>query len=306
MVMEDSDFEVTDARAADCFLSNVYRLERIATGMRWAEGPVWFADRRCLVWSDVPSDRMHYWTEDGNTGVFRAPSNHSNGNTRDRQGRLVTCEHGSRRVTRTEPDGTITVLADRFEGKRLNSPNDVVVRSDGSVWFSDPDYGIMTDYEGGRATSEIGACNVYRIDPDSGKIECVANCYSRPNGLAFSADETRLFVADSGGSHDPQGPRKIFVHSVEDERTLGAPALFADLGRNVPDGFRLDDRGNLWTSAGKAVEVYAPDGTLIGRIRTTENVSNLTFGGRFRNRLFITATTSVYAVYTAARGIQVP
>ncbi|WP_160003906.1 SMP-30/gluconolactonase/LRE family protein [Rhizobium sp. 18055] len=304
--MNDSDFEVLDARAGDCFLSNVYRLERIATGMRWAEGPVWFADRRCLMWSDVPSDRMHYWTEDGNIGIFREPSNHSNGNTRDVQGRLVTCEHATRRVTRTEHSGSVTVLADRFEGKRLNSPNDVVVKSDGSIWFTDPDYGIMTDYEGGRAESEIGACNIYRVDDDSGKISCVASCHMRPNGLAFSADESRLFVADSGGSHNPEGPRKILVHTVENGKTLGQPRLFADLGSNVPDGFRLDDHGNLWTSAGKAVEVYAPDGTLIGRIRTAENVSNLTFGGRQRNRLFITATTSIYAVYTAARGIQIP
>lgn len=304
--MDDSDFELFNAQAKNCFLSNVYRLERIATGMRWAEGPVWFADRRCLIWSDVPSDRMHYWTEDGHTGVYREPSNHANGNTRDVEGRLVSCEHGGRRVTRTELDGSISILAHEFEGKRLNSPNDVVVKSDGSVWFTDPDYGIMTDYEGGRAESEIGSCNVYRIDGGNGQISCVAACYMRPNGLAFSADESRLFVADSGGSHDPEGPRKIFVQTVENWKTLGPPRLFADLGGNVPDGFRLDDRGNLWTSAGKAVEVYAPDGVLIGRIRTPENVSNLTFGGRHRNRLFITATTSVYAVYTAARGIQIP
>ena len=304
--MTEQVFEILDTRAGDCFLSNVYQLERISTGMRWAEGPVWFADRHCLLWSDVPSDRIHYWTEDGNTGTFRTPSNHANGNTRDRQGRLVTCEHGTRRVTRTEPDGSITVLADRFDGKRLNSPNDVVVKTDGSIWFTDPDYGIMSDYEGGRATSEIGLCGVYRIGEDTGRVERVAECYMRPNGLAFSADERLLYVADSGGSHDLDGPRKIFVHDVVDQRRLSDPRLFADLGQNVPDGFRLDDRGYLWTSAGKAVEVYATDGTLVGRIRTSENVSNLTFGGRLRNRLFITATTSVYAVYTAARGIQHP
>ncbi len=198
------------------------------------------------------------------------------------------------------------MLADRFDGQRLNSPNDVVVKSDGSIWFTDPDYGIMTDYEGGRADSEIGACNVYRIDGDSGTVSCVARSYMRPNGLAFDAGETRLFVADSGGSHTPGGPRKIFVHDVTDGGQLGDARLFADLGDNVPDGFRLDDRGYLWTSAGQAVEIYAPDGALVGRIRVPENVSNLTFGGRHRNRLFITATTSVYAVFTAAKGIQTP
>ena len=303
--MEESDFEWIDPRAIECFLSNVYRVERLATGMRWAEGPVWFADHRCLLWSDVPGDRIMRWTDDGQVSVFRSPSGYSNGNTRDREGRLVSCEHQNRRVSRTEIDGRIVTIADRFEGKRLNSPNDVVVKSDGSIWFSDPDYGIMTDYEGGRGESEIGLCGVYRVDGQTGRVTCVADNYMRPNGLAFSHDETLLFIAESGGSHTPGAPLRINVHPVSGDR-LGPSRLFADVGDTVADGFKIDDRGYLWSSAGKAVCVYAPDGSLIGRIRMPENVANLTFGGSRRNRLFITAATSIYAVYTAARGIQFP
>ena len=304
--MEETDFEWLDPRAVDCFLTNVYRIERLATGMRWVEGPVWFADHNCLLWSDVPGNRLWRWTEGGNVDVFRAPSGHANGNTRDREGRLVTCEHQARRVSRTEHDGRIITLADRFEGKRLNSPNDVVVKGDGSIWFSDPDYGIMTDYEGGRANSELGCCCVYRIDGRTGEVSRVADGYIRPNGLAFSRDETLLYVAESGGSHTPGAPLRINVHPVLGDSRLGPASLFADLGSVVPDGFRIDDRGYVWSSAGKAIHVYAPDGALVGRIRIPENVANLAFGGRHRNRLFITAGTSLYAVYTAARGIQIP
>lgn len=302
--MTETVFERFDPRADRCFLSNVFSLETIASGLRWAEGPVWFADRRCLLWSDIPSNRIHYWLEDGVSGIYRQPSNFANGNTHDGAGRLVSCEHQTRRVTRTEYDGSITVIADRFEGKRLNSPNDVVVKRDGSVWFSDPDYGIMNDYEGGRGVSDLGACNVYRADPATGAVTLAASGYCKPNGLAFSADERLLYVADSGGSHVPGGPKKIFVHDVQDDGRLGPARVFADLGDDVPDGFRLDDAGNVWTSAGKAVCVFAPDGTLIGRINVPEIVANVTFGGACRHRLFITASSSVYAVYTAARGLR--
>lgn len=303
--MSDSSIEMVNPRARDCLLSNVYAVERIATGMRWAEGPVWFGDMRMLLWSDVAADTMYRWTEDGHVSVFRAASNHANGNTRDREGRLVTCEHATRRVTRTEPDGRLTVLADACDGLPLNSPNDVVVARDGSIWFSDPDYGIMTDYEGGRAESSLGACNVFRIDPVTRAVTIASREYMRPNGLAFSADERRLYVADSGGSHTPGGPLGIYVHDVDNGR-LGPRRLFVETAPAVADGFRIDDRGYLWTSAGRAVVVYAPDGVCVARIPVPENVSNLTFGGRHRNRLFVTATSSVYAIYTAARGIAAP
>ncbi len=301
--MLQKDFEVFDPRMRDCVLGNVH-VEKIASGLRWAEGPVWFGDARCLLWSDIPNDRIMRWLESGHVDVFRQPANHTNGHTRDRQGRLVSCEHGGRRVSRTEPDGSLTILADRYRGMRLNSPNDVVVKSDGSVWFSDPPYGIMSDYEGHRSESEIGSANVYRIDPASGEVDCVADDYDKPNGLAFSPDESLLYVADTGASHNPDGAHHIRVHQVIDGRRLGPGRVFAEISPGLADGFRLDEAGFVWTSAADGVHVIAPDGTLVGKVRIPEVVSNLAFGGANRNRLFITATTSVYAVYVARRGAQ--
>ncbi|MGQ0566461.1 MAG: SMP-30/gluconolactonase/LRE family protein [Gemmobacter sp.] len=283
-------------------------LDRLWTGARWAEGPVWFADLNCLLFSDIPNQRMLRWSPDapdGGVSVFRSPSNFANGHTRDREGRLVSCEHGTRRVTRTEVDGSITVIADRYNGKRLNSPNDVVVRSDGSIWFTDPTYGILSAYEGYRADPEQAARNVFRCDPATGVVTSVADDFNQPNGLAFSPDETRLYVADSAASHDPSLPRHIRVFDVDGDR-LENGRVFATIDQGIPDGIRVDADGNLWSSAGDGVHCFAPDGTRLGKVLVPEPVANLCFGGARRNRLFITATTSLYAVYLAVTGAQRP
>ncbi|HEX2581436.1 MAG TPA: SMP-30/gluconolactonase/LRE family protein [Dongiaceae bacterium] len=294
--------ECIDSRFARYTLFNA-TLEKLHTGMRWVEGPVFFGDHETLLWSDIPNNRILRWTEGAGVSVFRAPSHYANGNTRDRQGRLVTCEHGNRRVTRTEHDGSITVLADRYQGKRLNSPNDVVVKSDDSIWFTDPIYGIATDYEGERAESEIGACHVYRIDPLNGALSIVADDFECPNGLCFSPDEKLLYISDTGAFQAKFPTQHIRIFSVRGA-TLGAGRVFAKVRPGVSDGFRCDEHGNLWTSAGDGVHCYAPDGTLLGKILVPEIVSNLTFGGRRRNRLFITATTSLYSIYLNTRGAR--
>jgi gluconolactonase len=255
------------------------------------------------VFSDIPNNRMIRYDEcDGHVSVFRHPSNNSNGNTTDREGRLVTCEHHARRVTRTEHDGRITILADRYMGKRFNSPNDVVVKSDGSVWFTDPSYGILIDYEGEKAESEIGRCNVYRIDP-SGEVTIVADDFEKPNGLAFSRDESILYIADTGISHKEGGPKHIRALKVSaDGKSLGASKIFADCTSGLFDGFRVDTDGRIWTSAGDGVHCYLADGALIGKIRIPELVANVCFGGLKRNRLFICGCTSLYSVYLAVTG----
>nr|WP_243735666.1 SMP-30/gluconolactonase/LRE family protein [Dongia mobilis] len=283
----------------------IAKVEKLYDGCRWAEGPVWFGDGNFLVWSDVAENRMLRWVPGLGVGVFRAYSNNSNGNTRDRQGRLVTCEHLTRRVTRTEADGSITVIADRHAGKRLNSPNDVVVKSDGSVWFTDPSYGILSDYEGERAEPEQSGCHVFRVDP-AGGISIVADDFVKPNGLAFSPDEKILYVADSGRSHDANGPHHIRAFEVGEGGKLAKSRVFAEIEPGVPDGFRVDTAGNVWTSAQDGVICLSPEGTRLGRIKLPEMVSNLTFGGEKRNRLFITATSSLYAVYVSANGAQRP
>lgn len=277
-------------------------LDELYSGCRWAEGPVWFSDLGCLIWSDNPNERMLRWVEGGSVSTFRSPSNFSNGNTRDRQGRLVTCEHGTRRVTRTEIDGSITILADSYQGKRLNSPNDVVVHSDGGIWFTDPTYGIMSNYEGFRADPEQATRNVYRLDPDTGEIDAVVTDFGQPNGLAFSPDERVLYVADSSSSHDPNRPRHIRAFDVTDGRTLSRSREFCTIDNGVPDGFRVDINGNVWTSAGDGVHCFSAEGKLLGKILVPQTVANVTFGGPRRNRLFITATRSLYAVYTATIG----
>lgn len=297
-------FEFRDERFRALMLGNAW-VEKLYTGTLWAEGPVYVADSGYLVWSDIPNNRMLCWRDGLGVTVFRSPSDFSNGNTRDRSGRLVTCEHGTRRVTRTEPDGTITVLADRFDGKRLNSPNDVVVKSDGSIWFTDPPYGILSDYEGHMADSELGANYVFRLDPETGSLAVVADDFDKPNGIAFSPDESILYVADTGGSHSPGGPHHIRAFD-EADGALRNGRVFAEIDPGLADGFRLDTAGNLWTSAGDGVHCFAPDGTILGKIRVPEVVSNLTFGGPRRNRIFITATTSLYAVYVNATGVQWP
>jgi gluconolactonase len=298
----ESPFEIIDDRFRRLTLGNVF-VERIATDLRWAEGPVWFGDAGCLLWSDIPNNRMLRWIDGAGVSAFRSPSQYSNGNTRDRQGRLVTCEHGARRVTRTEYDGTITVLADRYRGRRLNSPNDVAVRSDGSIWFTDPPYGILSDYEGYRADSELDGNFVFRSDPGNGEVVVVADDFDKPNGIAFSPDETVLYVADTGASHRTDGPRHIRAFDVDEAGRLSNDRIFAEISPGLADGFRVDTEGHVWTSAGDGVHCFSSEGDLLGKVRIPEVVSNLTFGGPRRNRLFITATTSVYSVYVAARGV---
>ena len=282
-------------------------VERIATGFRWAEGPVYFGDGGYLLWSDIPNNRMMRWLEEnGEVSVFRAHSHHSNGNTRDRQGRLVTCEHDSRRVTRTEYDGSVTVLMDRFEGKRLNAPNDVVVTRDGAVWFTDPGYGIDGPYEGHTAEFELPT-NVYRLDPQTGQATVVAADFVRPNGLAFSPDERRLYIVDSGATHG--GPAHVRAFDVVDGTRLSGGTVFADdFAPGFTDGLRTDIAGNVWCSMGWAdpaedgVYCYEPGGALIGKVHLPESCANLCFGGPKRHRLFMAASTSVYALYLNTQG----
>lgn len=301
--IEGTGFVSLDPRFQACLIGHA-RVERLWSGARWSEGPAWFAAGRYLLWSDIPNNRLlRYDDTDGSVSTFRQPSNHANGNTVDREGRLVSCEHLTRRVTRTEHDGSITVLADRFAGKRFNAPNDVVVKSDGSIWFTDPTYGIDSDYEGMRATSEIDGCHVYRIDPATGAVTCVADDLVRPNGLAFSPDESLLYISDTGFSHVENGPRHIRVFDVTGNGlSLGISRLFATCDAGCFDGFRLDRAGRLWSSAGDGVHCFASDGTLIGKILIPETVANVAFGGERRNRLFICGTTSLYAVYLAING----
>jgi gluconolactonase len=300
----DRPFVVHDPRFGALVIGHAL-LDKLHTGMRWAEGPAYFPAGRYLVWSDIPNDRLMRLDEtDGSVSVFRAPCNNANGNTTDHQGRLVTAEHRGRRVTRTEHDGSITVLADRFEGRKLNSPNDVVIKSDRSIWFTDPTYGIDSDYEGDKATSEIGASNVYRIDPDHGTVTAVVRDRVRPNGLAFSPDEKTLYVADTGGSHVPGLPRTMHAYDVNaDGVSVSNGQLFATCPEGGFDGFRCDTNGNVWTSAGRNVFCYAGDGTHIGTIPIGELVANVCFGGPKRNRLYICGQTSLYAIYTKARGV---
>lgn len=276
-------------------------LEKLAGGCRWAEGPAYFPAGRYLIWSDIPNNRMMRYDEtDDSVSVFRQPSFNSNGNTVDREGRLITCEHLARRVTRTEHDGSVTVLAERYHGDRLNSPNDAVVRSDGSIWFSDPIYGIDSDYEGRQGESEIGSSNVYRIDGSNGNVTLIASDRVQPNGLAFSPDETILYVADTGSTHDPNLPATIWLYRVEGQ-SVGAASLFATCPEGLFDGFRCDIHGNIWTSAGRNVFCLAPDGTHLGTIPVGEMVANVCFGGPHRNRLYICGQTSLYAIYLNTR-----
>ena len=300
-----SDFEVFDPLFGQYVLGNA-PVETLATGFRWVEGPVWFADAGVLLFSDIPNNRIMRWSESGGISVYRQPSGFSNGQTRDRQGRLVTCEHGGRRVTRTELDGRITVLADRYDGKPLNSPNDVVVKSDGSIWFTDPHYGIMTDYEGDRATQEL-PCNVYRLDAASGTLEVAIDDFACPNGLCFSPDERTLYVSDTGLMFDAQAERHIRTFSVaEDGRSLSGGDVFHRIEPGAADGFRCDTDGNVWSSAGDGVHCLSPNGALLGKVRVPETVSNVCFGGRAKARLFITASTSLYSVFLNRNGAQRP
>jgi gluconolactonase len=301
--VEGTEIVVLDPRFRECFAGHV-RAERLWSGARWSEGPAWFAAGRYLVWSDIPNNRMLRLTDPGDqVSVFRERSNNSNGNTVDNQGRLVTCEHLTRRVTRTEWDGSITVLADKWQGKRFNSPNDVVVKSDDSIWLTDPAYGIDNDYEGDQAEPEIDGCHVYRIDPKSGAVDRVVSDMVRPNGLAFSVDEKVLYIADTGATHVEAGPRHIRRFTVSaNGKSLKGGEVFAECTSGLFDGFRVDSSGRIWTSTAEGVHCYDADGTLIGKVLIPELVGNVTFGGVKRNRLFICGTTSLYSIYLTTNG----
>jgi gluconolactonase len=280
-------------------------VERLATGCRWSEGPVWFGDQRCVLWSDIPNNRILRWDEaSGAVTTFRQPSNNSNGNTRDRQGRLITCEHDARRVTRTEYDGSITVLCDNYQGKRLNSPNDVVVARDGAVWFTDPPFGILGFYEGHREEPELPHA-VYRLDPHTGAPQLMADHIPGPNGLAFSPDERVLYIVASRAD-----PREIRAYDVLDGPTLANERVLINAGAGgTPDGFRVDVDGNLWCGWGMGsaeldgVRVFNPEGKPIGHIRLPERCANVCFGGRWRNRLFMAASHSLYGLYVNTQGV---
>lgn len=311
VIYPDPAVEVIDPRFGKYKVINA-AVERLFTGTRWAEGPVWFGDGRYLLFSDIPNNRILRWQEEtAEVSVFRSPSNYSNGNHRDRQGRLLTCEHDTRRLTRTEYDGTITVLMDRFQEKKLNAPNDLAVHSDGAIWFSDPGYGIMSNYEGHRAAFELPA-NVYRLDPKTGEASVVANDMDKPNGLCFSPDEKKLYIADTGTPKHSNDPRPIRVYDVVDGVRLKNGRLFADMSPGTSDGIRCDVDGNVWSAAGwvgeeyNGVHVFAPDGTLIGKIHLPETCANLCFGGAKKNRLFMTASQSLYAIYVETQGAQMP
>jgi gluconolactonase len=306
----DPAVEVVDPRFAKYVVGNA-AIERLYTGCRWAEGPVWFGDGRYLLWSDIPNNRILRWLEDnGEVSVFRSPSNFANGNTRDRQGRLVTCEHDSRRVTRTEYDGSVTVLVDHFEGKPLNAPNDLAVQSNGAIWFTDPGYGILSDYEGHKASFELPT-NVYRIDPKTNAVTVVASDMERPNGICFSPDEKTLYIVDSGPSQ-PGHPHPIRMYDVVDGDKLAHGRMFVNMGAGSSDGIRCDVDGNVWSAAGWAgegydgVHVFAPDGNLIGKILLPETCANLCFGGAKKNRLFMAASQSLYALFVGTQGAQFP
>jgi gluconolactonase len=292
-------FEILDERFAAMILPNA-PLEKLAEGFRWLEGPVWFADHQMLLVSDIPNNRVLRWCEDG-ISTFRAPSDYENGHARDRQGRLISCSHRGRRITRTEPDGTITTLADSYDGKKLNAPNDVIVKSDGAIWFSDPPYGINTDYEGGKQTPELPA-NLYRLDAN-GTLTVAAADFEGPNGLCFSPDESRLYVVESGRQFAAAPTRHIRVFDLAaDGKTLHNSQIFCTIQPGMADGIRCDEEGNLWSSAGDGVHCISPAGKLLGKILVPATVSNIAFGGRQLSRLFICAGPTLYAIYTNTRG----
>lgn len=304
--MLSASFEVHDERFLGLVIDNV-QVERLWTGARWCEGPVYVPAGRYLLFSDIPNDRLMRWDETSDSvAVFRQDCGYHNGHTLDPLGRVIACEHGGRRVTRCEPDGSTTVLASHFEGHRFNSPNDVVVASDGAIWFTDPTYGIDSDYEGHAASSEMGASQLYRIDPQHGEIEAVGTDFVQPNGLAFSPDERVLYVIDSGFSHGASGPRHIRAFDVRHGRHLGTSRVLATCDNGIYDGLRIDALGNLWVGAGDGVRCLSPEGHLLGRIRLPETASNVEFGGARRNRLFICATQSLYSVYLKVSGARRP
>jgi gluconolactonase len=297
-------FDIRDRRFAHLVLPNA-PLEELATGFRWIEGLVWMGDAGCLLFQDLPRDRTLRWIEGAGVSVYRAPSGYANGQTRDREGRLISCSHQKRCLFRTEWDGTLALLVDQHDGRRLNSPNDVVVHSDGSIWFTDPLYGIQSDYEGGRQHSEQPPA-LYRFDPCSGQIRIVANDFDGPNGLAFSPDETRLYVAETGDQTGEDPKQYVRVFAVAPGGDLRGGEIFYKAEPGYVDGLRVDEQGNLWTSATDGVHCVAPDGQLLGKVLVPHRVSNLTFGGPARNRLFIGASHSLFSIFLNCRGAGWP
>jgi gluconolactonase len=304
--MLTDSFEVLDPRFKKLVFGNVH-VEKLWTGGRWCEGPAYFPAGKYLVWSDIPNDRvLRYDETDGSVSVFLHPALNHNGHTVDREGRLISCEHRGRCVSRIEYDGSRTVLVSEVDGKKMNSPNDAVVKSDGTIWFTDPTYGIDSEYEGDAGHSELGVSHVYRHDPSTGVTKAVAEDFVKPNGIAFSPDEKLLYIADTGLTHVEDGPQHIRVFDVEGGDKLANGRLFATCDVGLFDGFRVDTKGHVWTSAGDGVHCYDADGTLIGKIKIPEVVANVCFGGPKRNRLFICGTTSLYAVYVNAQGALRP
>ncbi len=295
-------FEFTQSRFKSYVLPNA-PLEKLADGFRWTEGPVWFGDRDELLFSDLPNERVMRWSQSGGLSVFRERSGFENGHARDRQGRLLSCSHRGRRIHRTELDGRVTPLVEHYRGKRLNSPNDIVCKSDGTIWFSDPPYGIQTDYEGGKQAAELPA-GVYRFDPRHDTLTLVAADFDGPNGLCFSPDETKLYVAETGLQFAEHPKRHIRVFDVSDDGRLSGCAVFHTVQPGAADGFRCDDAGNLWSSAGDGVHCIDPGGELVGKILVPSTVANLAFGGRNDSRLFLCASHALYAIYVNVRGAR--
>lgn len=301
----DLNFEYIDPAFKKCVYGGP-RLERLFNGTRLGEGPTYFADLDIFIWSDIPNNRMLRYIEGQGVSLFRSPSNHANGSTRDREGRLLTCEHSGRRVVRTEVDGSITVIADRYAGRKLNSPNDVIVKSDGSIWFTDPSYGIRENWEGVLAEREQDTCNVYRVDPQSGDVTMVADDCEMPNGLAFSLDEQKLFVTDTSRTEAPEGKHHFRVFDVIDGQRLGGSRVFAEIDPGIPDGFRLDAEGFIWTSAGDGIQCLAPNGDLVGKILIPEPITNLVFGGPRGDRIYATGLTGLWSVFVNRTGAARP
>ena len=280
-------------------------MEVLGDGFRWLEGPVWFADTETLLFSDIPNNRVMRWCE-GSISVFSVRSDFANGHARDLQGRLISCLHGTGSITRRELNGSVTVLAESYEGKRLNSPNDVVVKSDGSIWFTDPPYGINTDYEGGKRVAELPA-NVYRLEPVSGKLDVVVGDLSGPNGLCFSPDERLIYISESGLQFEPYPVQHIKAFELKgDDKSVQSGKVFHKVEPGFTDGLKADESGNIWSSAGDGVHCISPQGKLLGKILVGATVSNLTFGGRNHSRLFICAGTKLLAIYTNTRGVVWP
>lgn len=298
-------YVVSDKRF-DKLVRTAEKLQKHWTGAIWAEGPVYFAESDYVLWSDIPNDRLMKWSPKDGASIHMKPCGYMNGHTRDRQGRLISCEHGNRRVSRVEKNGETVTVVDRYRGKRLNSPNDVVVKSDDTIWFTDPPYGILSDREGHKSDSELGKNYVFRFDPKSGDLRIVADDFDKPNGICFSPDEKRAYIADTGGSHTPNGPHHIRVFDVVNGDRLANGTLFADISPGMADGLRVDTEGNVWTSAGDGLHVYSARGEILGKVLVPEPVANLTFGGPEKNVLYITATTSLYSLKVNSRGAQSP